>query len=72
MKADRQNVGKQQLSYLLTAPRAAEALARVMEEGAKEYARDNWKKGLPRDELIDSLLRHLLAYQNGALLDMDS
>lgn len=72
MKAERYNVGKPQLSYLLTAPRAAEALARVMEQGAKKYARDNWKKGLPREELIDSLLRHLLAYHNGALMDAES
>lgn len=64
-QAERRNEGKPQLSYILDAPLAMEGLASRFELGAKKYARDNWKKGLPTKELIDALLRHLKAFQNG-------
>ncbi len=69
LKADRFNEGKPQLSYLLDAPLAMEGLAKRFELGAKKYGRNNWKKGLNTLEIIDSLLRHLSAYQNGELTD---
>jgi len=70
-RADRYNEGKPQLSFILDAPLAMEGLARRFELGAKKYARDNWKKGLPDVEIIDSLMRHLLAYHNGEVSDPD-
>ncbi len=71
-KAMRFNEGKAPLSYILSAPNAIEGLARVFEHGAEKYSRDNWKKGLDRNELIDSLLRHLTKIANGDLVDKDS
>jgi hypothetical protein len=66
-KADRFNEGKPQLSYILDAPLAMRGLAHQFEIGAKKYGRDNWKKGLDNNQLIDSLLRHLGRVKGGVL-----
>lgn len=68
-RAARFNTGKPQLSYILDAPNAIVGLASVFEFGAEKYSRDNWKKGLERNEVIDSLLRHLTKSQAGEVLD---
>lgn len=70
--ATRHNQGKVQLSYILEADVAVAGACRVFEFGAVKYARSNWKKGLEPNEVIDSLLRHLTAYQNGEVLDPES
>ena len=58
--AARYNEGKAQLSYLLDFPKAMDAFALVCMEGAKKYARDNWKRGgKPSAEYLDSALRHM-------------
>ena len=72
MQGERHNAGKPQLSYLLSAPHANDALAKVFEFGAQKYARDNWLNGLPKHEVADSLLRHLQAYLDGQLHDPES
>lgn len=69
MAADRFNEGKVQLSYLLDAPLAMEGLCRRFELGAKKYGKDNWKQGLDNNQIIDSLLRHLMAIKNGEHID---
>ena len=71
MAADRFNSGKPELSYILSAPEALKGLAEVFAYGATKYSRDNWKKGFPQNQLIDSLLRHLLAVANGEKLDLN-
>jgi hypothetical protein len=70
MKADRYNKDKPKLS--LIGLDCLEPCARVLEFGAKKYSRDNWRKGLPVTEIIDSLLRHLSALQRGELIDPES
>ena len=72
VKADRFNEGKPQLSYMLDAPKAMIGLSRVFEAGAKKYSRDNWKKGLERNELIDCLMRHLIKAQAGQVNDEET
>lgn len=49
-----------------------DAFARVAEFGAKKYEAWNWSKGLPRVQLICSLLRHTFAYLRGEERDADS
>lgn len=48
------------------------AFARVAEHGAQKYAPWNWSKGLPRVQIIGSLLRHTFAYLRGEERDKDS
>lgn len=64
-QAKRFNKGKPKLSYMLDFPNAIESHARICEGGAKEYGRDNWKRGLPFRDVLDSALRHLLAFAKG-------
>jgi len=72
VKADRFNAGKPQLSYMLDAPNAMVGLCRTFEAGAKKYSRDNWKKGLDRNELTDCLMRHLIKSQAGEIADEET
>ena len=67
MTADRYNYGKVPYSYLTDLPKALGSLCRVFEFGAAKYARDNWKKGLYPQELLDSALRHIMAHRTEAL-----
>jgi hypothetical protein len=39
--------------------KALEPMVEVLEFGAQKYARDNWKKGLDRREILESMQRHL-------------
>lgn len=71
LQADRYNEGKPELSYIFDAPLAMEGLANRFSLGAKKYSRNNWKKGFPQEGIIDSLLRHLSAFQNGEVYDFD-
>jgi len=71
-KAVRKNEGKPKLTLVLSAPDAIIAITKVMQFGLEKYARDNWKKGFEKNEGIDSVLRHLLAHQNGVLIDEES
>lgn len=41
----------------------------VLEYGAKKYSIDNWKKGLHREEILESMNRHLIALFNREELD---
>jgi predicted outer membrane lipoprotein len=41
-------------------------LSRHYENGAKKYAERNWEKGIPISCMIDSGVRHLLKYLDGA------
>ena len=71
-KADRFNSGKSQLSYMLDCDVAMHGMCAVFASGAEKYDRCNWKKGLDPVEIMDSLLRHLMAYRNGEVVDPES
>ena len=68
----RDNSNKARISMVLEAPMAIAGIARVLEFGAKKYARSNWKKGLPVTEIMDSMLRHQIAFLNGEEMDPES
>lgn len=71
-KALRYNEGKPKLSFLLSAPHAIHGLAKVMEYGSLKYSRDNWLKGLPMTEVMDSMLRHIVSFNSGEDADPES
>ena len=68
----RNNAGKPKIHFVLEAKEALEGASRVLEYGAENYARGNWKKGLNVTQTIDSLARHLMAYLNGEDNDEES
>jgi len=54
------------IPYLRQVPlEAIAAGAASLEYGAKKYANRNWEKGLPWQQLIDSLRRHLDDFERG-------
>lgn len=66
----RYNQGKPQWS--LVDFKSLEPMVRVMEYGAKKYARENWKKGLDLNQILESLSRHLFALMSGEIVDSES
>jgi len=69
-KALRYNQGKPQWSMVHF--RSLEPMVKVLMYGANKYARDNWKKGLNRQEILDSMQRHLAALIDGQEIDPES
>lgn len=49
-----------------------EGMVKVLENGALKYNRDNWKKGMPVTEVIESLLRHTFTLLKGEENDKES
>ena len=69
-KALRYNEGKPQWS--LVHFKSLEPMVRVLEFGAKKYARKNWQKPLDPDEILESMQRHLAALFDGEEFDSES
>lgn len=69
-KSLRYNTGKPQ--WTLVDFESLEPLVRVMEFGANKYARENWKKGLVLDQILESLARHLFALMKKEVVDPES
>ncbi len=67
MGAYRENKGK--LEWSIIDFKSLEPLVKVMMWGRDKYGRDNWKKGFNKEELLDSLMRHVIALQSGELDD---
>ena len=57
-------VGKGRFDLLPAYP--LERLAKHFENGARKYDDNNWKKGIPLKRYMDSALRHLFKFQDGA------
>jgi hypothetical protein len=70
LKSSRFNEGKPQWS--LVDFKSLVPLARVMEFGAKKYARDNWKIKLDLNQCLESLSRHLFSLMSGEERDSES
>lgn len=47
-------------------------MIQVLEFGAEKYDVDNWKKGLDRREILESMMRHLAALLDGEQTDPES
>ncbi len=69
---DRFNKGKPQISFIFDAPEAVNGIVYVLEFGGKKYERGNFQQGFPWLEIIDSLLRHTMAFQSGEDIDPES
>lgn len=70
IKATRHNQGKPRWS--LVDHKSLEPLVRVLEFGETKYGRFNWKKGLDKSEILESLYRHLIALMDGQELDEET
>lgn len=62
-KALRYNTGKRKWS--LVDFKSLEVMVEVLEFGAQKYSADNWKKGLDKKEILESMMRHLAALMDG-------
>jgi hypothetical protein len=69
-KALRYNAGKPKWS--LVHYKSLLPLVRVLEVGASKYAPFNWQKPFPKDELKESLMRHVVALMDGEEYDKES
>lgn len=69
-KAERFNDGK--LKWSLVHFKSLEPMVRVLMFGAQKYSVDNWKKGLDKKEILESMQRHLAALIDGEQNDPES
>ena len=70
VSALRYNTGKPKWS--LVHMHSLVPMIRVLEYGALKYAPFNWQKPMKRDEVLDSMQRHLAALIDGNELDNES
>ena len=61
--------GKPQISLVFEFRRALEGAARALAEGVIKYDRGDWRKGMPQEEVLDSLGRHIIALASGEQID---
>jgi hypothetical protein len=52
--------------------KSLEPMVRVLEFGAKKYAPFNWQKGLKKEEILESMMRHITAMIDGEVNDPES
>jgi len=69
-KAKRYNSGK--LKWSLVHYKSLEPLVKVLEFGTEKYDEHNWKKGLPVNEILESMQRHLASLMDGEINDKES
>lgn len=49
-----------------------EPMVRGLEYWAKKYAPKNWQKWFPRDKLLESMMRHMIALMDWEEIDAES
>jgi len=64
------NDNKLKWSYVHFA--SLEPMVRVLEFGARKYEPFNWQKGLKKDEILESMMRHLVKLMDGEMNDPES
>lgn len=69
-RGSKHNCGKPKMNLL--SPIALAFVGQVLTFGAKKYGDHNWRKGIPKDELIASSMNHLLHIMAGSNLDEES
>ena len=69
-QALRYNQGK--VEWSLVDFKSLEPMVRVLEYGCRKYARNNWRKGMPATQIIESMLRHTFKLLEGELVDPES
>lgn len=69
-KALRYNQGK--LKWSLVHFKSLEPMVKVLMYGANKYAVDNWKNGLDKKEILDSMQRHVASLIDGQETDPES
>ncbi len=69
-RADRFNTDK--LKWSLVHFKSLEPMVKVLEFGCKKYSADNWKRGLDKKEILESMMRHLTALMDGEACDPES
>jgi hypothetical protein len=69
-EAQRYNEGKPKWS--LVHFKSLEPLVKVLMYGENKYSTDNWKKGLPKREILNSMMRHMAALVDGQDVDEES
>jgi hypothetical protein len=60
------------LKWGLVDYKAIEPLVEVLMFGAEKYDAHNWKKGLDKTEILESMQRHLVQLMSGELDDQES
>ena len=70
-KAEREKLNAQPYD-LVPFQEITEAYCRAAEHGAEKYSEWNWSAGLPRVQILGSLLRHTFAYLRGEERDSRS
>jgi hypothetical protein len=66
----RYNEGKSRVDLL--DPAWLEDVGMVLEFGARKYAQNNWRGGIPISGIVSSLLRHTFALMRGEEMDKES
>lgn len=69
-QAERHNKGKTRWSLVNFA--SLVPMIDVLAFGDNKYSVDNWKKGFPKHELLESMQRHLAALIDGEECDKES
>lgn len=70
LSAKKHDLGKPPISMISRTALEAEAYALAF--GAQKYDAYNWRKGFKWSRLIDSAMRHLIAFNDGEDLDPES
>lgn len=70
MSAERFNKGK--LRWDLVDWTSLEEVVKVLDFGAVKYSKDNWMKGLNREEILESTQRHLISLFQKETIDQES